>query len=157
MATVRASAWRRISAPASRVYAILADYNQQHPRILPSAFSEWRVEEGGTGAGTIVSFGIKAGGRNRRYRMRVEEPQPGRVLTETDLDSSLVTTFTVVPEGEAACRVRIETVWQGAGGGGGFFERLFAPRVLQRLYTEELSNLDRAAREQATSGAPLNR
>jgi hypothetical protein len=32
------------------------------------------------------------------------------------------------------------------GGIGGFFERLFAPRVLRRLYAEELERLDRYAR-----------
>jgi hypothetical protein len=73
----------------------------------------------------------------------------GRVLTESDLESSLVTTFTVVPEGDNASRVRIETVWQGAGGIGGFFERTFAPRVLRRLYAQELAKLDRHAQQAA--------
>jgi hypothetical protein len=44
--------------------------------------------------------------------MRVEEPQPGRVLTESDQLSWAVTTFTVIPEGPG-CRVRIETRWDG--------------------------------------------
>jgi hypothetical protein len=35
--------------------------------------------------------------------------------------------------------------WQGAGGAGGFFEGLFAPRVLSRLYADELERLDRYA------------
>ena len=77
--------------------------------------------------------------------MRAEEPEPGRVLTESDTGSSLVTTWTVTPEGRDS-RVRIETRWQGAGGVGGFFERLFAPRVLRRIYTDELERLDRYAR-----------
>lgn len=34
----------------------------------------------------------------------------------------------------------------GAGGVGGLFERLFAPRVLRRLYAEELERLDCYAR-----------
>jgi hypothetical protein len=42
--------------------------------------------------------------------------------------------------------VRVETRWQGVGGVGGLFERLFAPRVLRRLYAEELERLDRYAR-----------
>jgi hypothetical protein len=48
--------------------------------------------------------------------------------------------------------VRIETVWQGAGGIGGFFERTFAPGVLRRLYSDELQRLDRYAGEQAAAG-----
>jgi hypothetical protein len=78
--------------------------------------------------------------------MQVSEPEPGRVLTESDTNSSLRTTFTVTPEGDAS-RVRISTTWDGAGGVGGFFERLFAPRVMSRLYEDELTRLDRYARE----------
>jgi hypothetical protein len=32
-----------------------------------------------------------------------------------------------------------------AGGVSGFFERLFAPRVLRRIYADELERLDRYA------------
>jgi hypothetical protein len=78
--------------------------------------------------------------------MQVAEPVPGQVLTESDLNSSLVSRFTVTPEAQAS-RVRIETTWQGAGGIGGFFERLFAPRALRKLYLDELERLDRYARE----------
>ncbi len=69
------------------------------------------------------------------------------MLTESDTGSTSVTTFTVTPEG-SACRVRISTTWQGAGGVGGVFERLFAPRVLRRLYDDELSRLDTYAQQQ---------
>jgi hypothetical protein len=41
--------------------------------------------------------------------------------------------------------VRVETRWQGAGGVGGVFERLFAPRVLRGIYVDELERLDRYA------------
>jgi uncharacterized protein YndB with AHSA1/START domain len=147
MAEIRVVAERTIAAPTDRVYGYLADYQQHHPRILPPAFSDLRVEAGGVGAGTVITFQITAGGRTRAYRMQVAEPEPGRVLTETDLGSSLVTTFTVTPEGDAS-RVRIASRWEGAGGIGGFFERLFAPRVLRRLYADELARLDAYAREQ---------
>jgi hypothetical protein len=36
---------------------------------------------------------------------------------------------------------------QGAGGIGGLFERLFAPRVMRALYADELERLDAYARE----------
>jgi hypothetical protein len=78
--------------------------------------------------------------------MEVAEPDPGRVLTESDTKSSLVTTFTVTPEAGAS-RVRIDTAWQGAGGVGGFFERLFAPRVMKGIYADELERLNAYARE----------
>jgi hypothetical protein len=140
MAEVRVTAESVINAPAERVYGCLADFNGCHQRILPPAFSNFRVEEGGVGAGTVIAYTLSAGGRKRAARARVDEPQPGRVLTETDLSTSLVTTFTVTPGGESS-HVRIESRWQGASGFGGLMERLFAPRVLSRLYADELRRL----------------
>jgi Polyketide cyclase / dehydrase and lipid transport len=152
MRTIRVAADGAVAAPAAVVYGLLADYRQHHSQVLPSAFSEWAVEEGGIGTGTVVRFVISAGGRQRAYRMAVTEPEPGRVLTESDIGSSLVTTFTVDSTGPQSARVRIETTWQGAGGVGGFFERRFAPVALRRIYAEELVKLDIYARQQ--SGAP---
>ena len=128
------------------MYELLADYREHHPHFLPPAFSNFGVESGGIGEGTIIQYNLKAGSRNRAYRMRVAEPEPGRVLSESDTTSSLVTTFTVAPS-EDHSRLRIETVWQGASGIGGFFERTFAPGMLRRLYNDELERLDRYARE----------
>jgi hypothetical protein len=68
------------------------------------------------------------------------------VLSESDTGSSLVTTFTVTPNG-AGSHVRIETRWQGAKGIGGFFERTFAPRVLRRTYLDELGRLEQYAQQ----------
>jgi hypothetical protein len=146
LAQLQVSAERFIAAPAERVYGYIANFEVHHSRFLPPAFSDFKVEEGGVGAGTVHSFRMTAGGRTRSYRMRVDEPEPGRVLTESDTRSSLVTSFVVAPEG-AGCRVRIETLWEGAGGVAGFFERLFAPRVLGGIYQDELERLERHSRE----------
>jgi uncharacterized membrane protein len=135
-----------VDAPADTVYRYVADMHD-HPHFLPPAFSDFRVESGGVGAGTITRFKITAGGRTREYRMKIAEPEPGRVLTESDLNSSAVTTFTVSPQGGASL-VKISTAWDGAGGIGGFFERMFAPRVLRGIYADELERLDAYAREQ---------
>ena len=148
MSTVTAVATRNVAAPAAVVFRCLSDFRTHHQRILPPAFSDFRVDEGGTGEGTVVSFVITAGGRTRRYHMRVTVPEPGRVLEEHDTGSSLVTRFTLTPEGDRTL-VRIETTWRGAGGVGGFFERLFAPGALKRIYDDELARLDAYAREQA--------
>ena len=77
--------------------------------------------------------------------MKVAEPEPGRILTESDACSSLVTRYTVAPEGSKSL-VRISTTWEGWGGVGGFFERLFAPRVMRGIYADELERLDAYAR-----------
>lgn len=148
---VTAAASRTVAAPADVVYRCLSDYREHHPHILPPAFSDFEVEQGGVGEGTIVRFSVTAGGRSRSYRMRVTEPEPGRVLEEADTQSSLVTTFTVTPAGEGA-QVRIETTWTGAGGVGGFFEKRFAPGAMRRIFEEELVRLDDYARSQAPGG-----
>lgn len=145
MSELSATGERLVGAPAEHTYRCIADFRVHHPRFLPPAFSDLLVEQGGVGAGTIYTFRLTAGGRTRGYRMRVEEPDPGRRMVESDTESSLATTWTVTPEGQA-CRVRIETRWQGAGGVGGVFERLFAPRVLRGIYADELERLDRYAR-----------
>lgn len=149
---ITASAERRIDAPASRVYTYIADFRQHHPNILPAAFSDLVVEAGGFGAGTIHHFTLTAGGRSSTARVRVDEPEPGRVLTETQIDGEreMVTTFTVDPELRGRSRVRIETTVE-ASGVRGLVEKLVAPSMLRRLYAEELSLLDAYARERSRS------
>lgn len=150
MSRLEVSAQRPVGAPAPAVYGYIADMREHHPKFLPPAFSAFEVESGGVGEGTVVRFRMTAGGRTRDYRSAVAEPEPGRVLTESDTTSSAVTTFTVTPgePGRPGCQVRISTTWDGAGGVGGFFERLFAPRVLRRIYVDELELLDAYARQQ---------
>lgn len=149
MASIRVLAEGAVAAPADRVYAYLADYRQHHPHFLPPAFHDFVVEQGGIGAGTIIRFRLRLGGRTTAHRQRVDEPEPGRVLTETDLGTGSVTTFTVVPQGGTS-RARIESVWQ-SGGLRGLVERMLAPPMLRRLYADELARLDRYARRQAGS------
>jgi hypothetical protein len=145
MATNLVSAERTVDAPAGAVYGYIADMRGHHPHFLPPAFSDFQVESGGVGEGTITRFTLTAGGRTRQYRMTVAEPEPGHVLTESDTGSSAVTTFTVTPQ-DGQSVVRIATTWEGAGGIGGFFERLFAPRVMRSIYADELERLDAYAR-----------
>lgn len=148
MGTIEVNADRMVQAPADVVYGYVADLKEHRPNYLASAISDYAVASGGVGAGTVVRFRLTAGGRQRDYEMHVAEPEPGRVLTESDARSSLVTTFTVIPH-DAVSRVRITTTWQGSGGVGGVFERLFAPKVLRRVYAEELDRLDAYARSRA--------
>jgi uncharacterized protein YndB with AHSA1/START domain len=149
---VEVNAERTIDAPAEAVYGYLSNMSEHHRRFLPPAFSDFEVESGGVGAGTVTRFKVTAGGRTREYRMKVAEPEPGRVITESDANSSLVTTFTVVPAG-ASSRVSISTTWQGAGGIGGFFEKMFAPKAMRGIYRDELERLNAYAREQKDAGS----
>jgi uncharacterized protein YndB with AHSA1/START domain len=76
---LRVVAERAVGAPADLVYRCIADFDRHHPRFLPPAFSDFRVEEGGVGADTVHSFRMTVGGRARVFRMRVDEPDPGQV------------------------------------------------------------------------------
>jgi uncharacterized protein YndB with AHSA1/START domain len=139
----------RVGAPPDVVYRCIADH-EQHRKFLPPAFSDFRIESGGVGAGTVTTFKVKAGGGSRAFRMRVEEPEPGRLMTESDANSDLVTTWTVTPDGEGSL-VEIATTWD-AKGIVGFFERLLAPRAMRSLYAEELELLDGYAAERGVQG-----
>jgi uncharacterized membrane protein len=150
MGVIQVSAERTVDAPADAVYGYIRDMHQ-HPNFLPPAFSDFQVESGGVGAGTVTRFKVTAGGRTREYHMTIDEPEPGRVLRESDNNSSLINKFTVTPTGDAAAQVQISTTWQGAGGIGGFFERTFAPRAVRAMYEDELQRLDTYAREQQRS------
>ena len=146
MARMQVSAERTVDTPADTVYGYIADMREHHPHFLPPAFSDFRVESGGVGAGTVTRYKLTVGGRTREQRVTVAEPEPGRVLTESDAGSNAVTTFTVAPEGGAS-RVRIHSAWDGADGIGGVLERMFAPRMLRAVLTDELGRLDTYARE----------
>ena len=131
-----------ISAPAEQVSQALADYETVRPRILPVQFSEYRVESGGHGPGTVVHWRFAATSKRVRDQLLdVTEPALGTVV-ETDRNSSMVTTWTVLAEGTGGSTVKIRTTWDGAGGIGGFFERTFAPKGLGRVYVDVLHRLD---------------
>jgi uncharacterized protein YndB with AHSA1/START domain len=150
MAEILVTAEKIVNAPADTVFGYLRDM-REHPKFLPPAFSDFEVESGGVGPGTVTRFKVTAGGRSRDYRMMVDEPEPGRVLTESDTGSSMVTKFTVTPKEGGVSLVRITSTWQGASGIGGFFERTFAPRAARAMYQDELSRLDTYARERQGS------
>ena len=134
-----------MTARPEQVYAALADYREQHPRILPPNFLDYTVEAGGQGAGTIIRYRLRVANREHAYRLRVEEPTPGKVLIERDTRSSLVTIWAIIPvEDGRQTRVRLTTRWEGASGPCGWFERCFAPLGLRRLYTDLLRRLAQA-------------
>jgi hypothetical protein len=142
MSQVVATAERVVRAPAEQVRAALADYAETRPRILPEQFSDYRLETGGRGAGTRVHWRFAATSKRvREQDVEVSEPAEG-TLVETDSNSSMVTTWTVHRGDEATTTVRVRTVWNGAGGVGGFFERTFAPRGLRRVYLAMLERLE---------------
>ena len=153
MSLLHASAERTIPAPADAVYALLADYRNGHPRILPPAFSDLTVLRGGVGAGTEIRFALELAGRRDVVEASVDEPEPGRVLSETYPKKSAVTRFTVDPAGSQS-HVRIETTWKSSRGLAGLIERIVAPRLFRKLYAEELDLIERWATERDSGRTP---
>ncbi|MDT0307897.1 SRPBCC family protein [Streptomyces sp. DSM 44917] len=141
MALVEAVARRDIEAGADAVYAALADYRETHGRLLPEQFTAYEVREGGEGAGTVVFLRLQATSKRVRECL-LDVTEPGeRTLVETDRNSTLTTTWTVRENGAGGARAEVRTTWQGAGGVGGVFERIFAPRGLAAIYDRLLANL----------------
>lgn len=143
MAQHRVSASAFIPTPAQHVYAIIADYASGHPRILPKPyFVSLAVEQGGVGAGTVIKFQMRLMGRLQNFRAAVSEPEPGRVLAETDLDTGAVTTFTVEPldDGQRA-QVTIATETKIREGVLGKVEGWLTTQLLRPIYVKELEQL----------------
>lgn len=143
--TISASAI--IPSRCERVYSLIANYHDGHPRILPKKFSNLAVEQGGIGAGTIIRFQMSVLGRKQTFRAAISEPEPGRVLVETYLDTNgAVTTFTVEPgTAPADSRVTISTELPVGSGIVGKLEGMFATLLLRPIYIKELQNLARVA------------
>jgi uncharacterized protein YndB with AHSA1/START domain len=154
MPDIHARASALIEAPPATVYGIIADYHRGHPGILPPKyFGSLRVEEGGTGAGTRISFEMRSFGTVQRFRGEITEPEPGRRLVESYPDMGIETVFTVDPvDGGRRSRVTIATGYRKPGLRG-WLERLLAPAFLRTVYTAELGLLaERAAGPGASSG-----
>lgn len=142
MAQVTARATTTVAAPPEHVLQRLRDYSTR-PEILTENYSAFRVEASGDGSDTVIAYHFAAGGRERDYRLHVEES--AGVLRERDEFSSFVNTWTVEPAGPGTSSlVTLEGSWQGAGGIAGVFEGLFAPLGLRRIYSEILANLARS-------------
>ena len=143
----KASAERVVDAPAEVVYHLISDYAEHHtdsPKgFLPDAFYGTVVEQGGVGAGTVVRFTSKLGGRPQTMTAAITEPEPGRVLLERG--PGVLTTFTVEPEGPNKARVRFDTTLE-AGGLMGLMMRLVAPGMLKPVYEQELTRLEQHAK-----------
>lgn len=131
-----------LKAPAELIYEVISDYENHHPHILPEAyFGGLEVLEGGVGAGTRIKVHAIIYGSDQTLLMGVAEPQPGRVLTETDLDGGLKTTFAVQPLGEQETEVTITTAWPPASGLQSLFNRLMLPRYVRRMLQAEMELL----------------
>lgn len=139
MAQVSASSTVLIDATPEAVLSAVADYTTVRPKILSSHYTEYRLLEGGQGAGTVASWKLQA--TQKRVRdVKATVDVAGHTVIEKDANSSMITNWTVAPAADGSS-VTVKTSWQGAGGIGGFFEKTFAPLGLRKIQAEVLENL----------------
>lgn len=134
---------RDLTFPASEVYEVIADYQNHHPRILPMQyFKDLKVTAGGQGSGTQVKVQMKVMGVAREFQMVIAEPEPGRLLTETDAQAGTYTSFKIEPRGDRSTRVTIASRFKTASGPAGWMEKLVTQTVTRRIYQQELLLLE---------------
>ncbi|QBD81616.1 SRPBCC family protein [Ktedonosporobacter rubrisoli] len=142
MSRIHVESERVIHATPEKVYETLTDYKEKRQLMLTPNFLDYMVVKGGKGEGTIISYRLQAAQRERAYRMQVTEPAKGKIITESDSNSSLVTTWKLLPmQGGQSTIVSVSSEWEGGQGVGGFFERTFAPLGLRRIYDDMLALL----------------
>jgi hypothetical protein len=139
MGQVSAASTVLIDAAPETVLTAVADYQTVRPKILSAHYSDYRVLEGGQGAGTVATWKLQAT-RSRVRNVRANVDVAGHTVIEKDANSTMITNWTVAPA-EPGSSVTVKTSWQGAGGIGGFFERTFAPLGLRKIQSEMLENL----------------
>ncbi|MEO8608623.1 MAG: SRPBCC family protein [Chloroflexota bacterium] len=147
---IHAQASHIIDAHPEQVYAVIRDYQVGHPAILPKAFTGLRVVKGGQGEGTEMFVDMKVYGQEFHYHQVVTEPEPGRTIVETEVETGQFSRFTFEPvNGGKQTKVTIFSEFPVSPGLKGLVEKLFQPSMAARMYLEELHILDHYVRGQA--------
>ena len=139
MGQVSAASTVLIDAEPQTVLSAVADYQTVRPKILSSHYSGYQVLEGGQGAGTVATWKLQAT-KSRVRDVKATVDVAGHTVIEKDANSTMVTNWTVAPDGTGSS-VTTKTTWAGAGGVKGFFEKTFAPLGLKKIQAEVLANL----------------
>lgn len=148
MSTVSVTVSSDVQAPAEAVYNVLADYSHHRNILPPRFFPGLDIVEGGYGEGTRFILHARTLTGKTRMHMAVTEPQPGSVLVERDVNTNLVTAFTVKPTGLSESNVTFQTVWQPQTGLKGALDRLTTPFFMQIVYRQEMAILNAYAQRQ---------
>jgi polyketide cyclase/dehydrase/lipid transport protein len=147
-----------IDARPEEIYAVVSDYHVGHPAILPRQyFTELIVEQGGQGAGTILRGSVKVFGMEYPFHQLVSEPEPGRVLVETDIETGQVTGWRFEPLADGAkTRVTIYSDFPPSPGIMGLMERLTKPAIVRDIYKKELGQLANYVRSKRAAAARIS-
>ncbi|NJO84910.1 MAG: SRPBCC family protein [Blastochloris sp.] len=154
MKMIRVEASCVIDAPREMLYAIVRDYAGGHNAILPKPyFSDLQIEKGGVGAGTEYRMRATVYGQSTDYHHRVSEPEPGRVIRESDMETPQWSSFTFDELSPTQTRVTITSEMPRSGGIKGVMESLFTPGIVRRIFLIELDNLAAYAAKQRAATA----
>jgi len=147
-----------IEAQPQEIYAVLADYRNGHPRIVPKEYlRDLEVEVGGYGAGTVIRFHVRAFGIERSARSTISEPEPGRVLVETETTSNIVTTYTLTPQSEGKTMLQIASAWQVSHNPFVALQQAFYPKLMRSMDAKELELIVAFMREERNKGSVAER
>jgi hypothetical protein len=141
-----------IDANPEQLYDIVRDYHVGHPAILPKEYftKGLTVEQGGVGAGTVIRTSVTMWGNEYPFRSIVSEPEPGRMLVETDTETGQYTNFIFEPlNGGRQTRVTFASEFPLVKGLMGVIQRLSMPSIVRKMYIKELYNLAEYARTTA--------
>lgn len=144
MRRVRIDSQAEVDAAPAEVHERVADYRRTRIRLWPPTLRDHglHILSGGSGAGTVYRHIIHLGLREATVRTAVEEPVPGLVLIDRNLDLPLTTTWTFTPAlGGHRTRVMLETEWTPPSGLSGVVQRVMAPRQLRSVHRHALDGL----------------
>jgi Polyketide cyclase / dehydrase and lipid transport len=130
MGQVSASSTVLIEAEPETVLAAVADYQTVRPKILSPHYGDYRVLEGGQGAGTVATWKLQVT-KSRVRDVKANVDMAGHTVIEKDANSTMVTNWTVAR-------------WTGLVGHGQdvvagrrrhrrVFEKTFAPFGLRKI------------------------
>jgi|KBSSwiStaDraftv2_1062776.scaffolds.fasta_scaffold01700_5 Polyketide cyclase / dehydrase and lipid transport len=140
MGQIKVVAQRSLDAPVDRVLDLIGDYDGTRGGLWPANVTDYRVIAGGKGAGTRIGYRLHATKKRiRDVSAEVTAPDASS-LVEADQNSTLRTAWRVRST-DTGSHVTVTTTWAGASGVGGFFERIFAPIGVRKLWTAVLENL----------------
>lgn len=139
-----------IDASPEAIWDVFSDYEVAHMAILPKPyFAGMDVLEGGQGAGTVIDVHMDVFGNKKTYHMEVTEPEPGRLLAETDYNTGERTHFILEPLGNGRqTKVTIDSKFNVSPGFAGKFERLITPPITRHIFKKELANVAAYLEEQ---------
>jgi hypothetical protein len=100
MAKVSASSTVLIDAEPETVLKAAADYQAVRPKILSPHYSDYRVLEGGQGAGTVAMWKLQAT-KSRVRDVKVNVDVAGHTVIERDANSTMVINWTAASAGPA--------------------------------------------------------